>query len=1180
MSSGLTQPQADAVDGAYDTERGRKVDEGQVVGFVCHCGSKFSKSFTRPDLLKRHEKIHDKPAKGKGGVVVDRQQVQGNGGNEDAAEGQVKARSTSANVQLRDDGDGRLSFPGRLHATPQGHHTPMLESTLATYPYNRIVSPAAAAGSTSPHGRKEASSMRFGSTMDGRDRNESYERGSARGYYRDEREASNDGAYEQDAYHNKPGRADLSGEPSRKRARVSSSSAARRHESPVAADGRTVYAGLALPVHRGIAIGGTTLPSLSEGILMRDTMSGDHEELQGHSSGSPSYRAAAHTGGMETGTGTGKGKGKGVATAVTHRDTGFAYPGYDTGHVIPMPIAGDGNGGTSRTPYDSRETSPVHATATAGAGSGRKGNASTTTLVGGYDSTLPSAGLEALSAADIRAGLAETGRNRRRRGDDDDDGGGGDEPDVDESGGLGSLNLAARMGSLAPRRHAGMGSLGSLINAYDTTVVGVAGSAGGVSHIARDRRAQTGDVTDVDLQQNLIWDALGNSNSPIDHLNWDNGMHWIADFPRATLLDTFLPLNQTPNPTNPNNSNFNIPTARSNGSELDPNFLSSWLREVESAAGEQGGYGGRQAVGGRLIGAGPSRYHSPVLDDIRAITPPNEANDEDKWPMHWKPAGSYSVGAGAHLAEIQDEDGIGEELRKWKKYWIDEETYEKVKSSFALAKYTAGPDLSNFYMARSIHTVNHLISLYFEKFHPAFPVIHLPTFEPKEAAPLLLASLICIGANYSNLSGARGFCIDLIEVLRKTLNALFENDSMNLRSTSLIHVYLLVVLAGLWCGNKRTYEFAEAMRGTLVNSSMIHGGVDLETKWRHWITSESRKRLGTAICLIDALFPALLDHPAYLSHGDMILFVLPCDEQFWTAPTAKQWSNMLGLSPLPPSPFFASSTSALLTPVYVNAEDKPSPIRHLNAFAALVMVASLHHHIFEFRTQLSIYLSAGLNVPLYRVGMALNISYGFEGRRQWLKDALDIWRDNYYDKSSEVTANGEAGKIMYHLGHISLSVYINTLYTAVGKRGRQQALGVIPEIQGWTATSEARHACDHSIHLLKVLSTPLMTHSLYYPTCTFVAILCIWAYVKWLPADEDTVASYETLHLIADFFNLSVGTTGIPTTIKQRQELREVVVPKKILGKGTRMLAHGKAWRIGAAFALVLAKQMEQEAAE
>lgn len=94
--------------------------------------------------------------------------------------------------------------------------------------------------------------------------------------------------------------------------------------------------------------------------------------------------------------------------------------------------------------------------------------------------------------------------------------------------------------------------------------------------------------------------------------------------------------------------------------------------------------------------------------------------------MHWKPAGSYAVGAGADLAEIQDEDGIAPELHKWKRYWLDEDTYAKVKSSFgesgadvmlaeltrglALAKYTAGPDLSNFYMARSLHTVNHLIS--------------------------------------------------------------------------------------------------------------------------------------------------------------------------------------------------------------------------------------------------------------------------------------------------------------------------------------------------------------------------------------------------------------------------------------------------------------------------------------
>jgi hypothetical protein len=159
---------------------------------------------------------------------------------------------------------------------------------------------------------------------------------------------------------------------------------------------------------------------------------------------------------------------------------------------------------------------------------------------------------------------------------------------------------------------------------------------------------------------------------------------------------------------------------------------------------------------------------------------------------------------------------------------------------------------------------------------------------------------------------------------------------------------------------------------------------------------------------------------------------------------------------------------------------------------------------------------------------------------------------------------------------VSPAIFQLVSWLTLAERGRQQAISVIPEIQGWTSTSEARHACDQSILLLKVLSTPLTTHSLYYPTCTFVAILCVWAYVKWLPADEDTVASYETLQLIANFFHLTTDV-NIPSTIKERQQLRDAVVPKKILEKGTRMLAHGKAWRIGAAFALVLAKQMEQE---
>lgn len=69
--------------------------------------------------------------------------------------------------------------------------------------------------------------------------------------------------------------------------------------------------------------------------------------------------------------------------------------------------------------------------------------------------------------------------------------------------------------------------------------------------------------------------------------------------------------------------------------------------------------------------------------------------------------------------------------------------------------------------------------MYFEHFHEQFPILHLPTFEPAQSPPLSVAAMICVGACYSDRSGARTFAVEMIEVLRKTLNALFEHDSTN-----------------------------------------------------------------------------------------------------------------------------------------------------------------------------------------------------------------------------------------------------------------------------------------------------------------------------------------------------------------------------------------------------------------
>lgn len=86
---------------------------------------------------------------------------------------------------------------------------------------------------------------------------------------------------------------------------------------------------------------------------------------------------------------------------------------------------------------------------------------------------------------------------------------------------------------------------------------------------------------------------------------------------------------------------------------------------------------------------------------------------------------------------------------------------------------------SGFSLRNAFTDSNPVSTVYFEHFHEQFPILHLPTFEPAQSPPLSVAAMICVGACYSDRSGARTFAVEMIEVLRKTLNALFEHDSTN-----------------------------------------------------------------------------------------------------------------------------------------------------------------------------------------------------------------------------------------------------------------------------------------------------------------------------------------------------------------------------------------------------------------
>jgi hypothetical protein len=143
-----------------------------------------------------------------------------------------------------------------------------------------------------------------------------------------------------------------------------------------------------------------------------------------------------------------------------------------------------------------------------------------------------------------------------------------------------------------------------------------------------------------------------------------------------------------------------------------------------------------------------------------------------------------------------------------------------------------------------------------------------------------------------------------------------------------------------------------------------------------------------------------------------------------------------------------------LTPISIPEEAKLPSVHQLNPLAALLVITGLHHHVFEFRSRLEAATNAGLCAPSFQSGDEARLRDGFEANRQvsaslcpellhcrltpsalsqWLRDSLDNWKAEYYTLHPESQIMMTA-RAMYHLGHVSLSVDLYTLYLATGSK--------------------------------------------------------------------------------------------------------------------------------------------------
>ncbi|KAJ1028816.1 hypothetical protein NDA16_001981 [Ustilago loliicola] len=168
-----------------------------------------------------------------------------------------------------------------------------------------------------------------------------------------------------------------------------------------------------------------------------------------------------------------------------------------------------------------------------------------------------------------------------------------------------------------------------------------------------------------------------------------------------------------------------------------------------------------------------------------------------------------------------------------------------------------------------------LISLYFCKVHPYTPILHLPTFDPDTASPVLLLIMATKGlVFYVSEMQARGARSASLAKLQKRAGILgpafseltrigtmsaFEADQRGFLDISINQAWLLQQLFGIGSGNKRLYKLAERNRGGIMTAIRRMGLLNmpslrldiadqpdfidkkaLERRWRAWVDHESQ----------------------------------------------------------------------------------------------------------------------------------------------------------------------------------------------------------------------------------------------------------------------------------------------------------------------------------------------------
>lgn len=197
--------------------------------------------------------------------------------------------------------------------------------------------------------------------------------------------------------------------------------------------------------------------------------------------------------------------------------------------------------------------------------------------------------------------------------------------------------------------------------------------------------------------------------------------------------------------------------------------------------------------------------------------------------------------------------------------------------------------------------LSELIEKYLDSFwssyHIQFPIIHRPSFSTSKANPLLLLSMITIGAsslskNSRDKLQAKLF-LKLAEQIAQPLRWLIcsETEVFPTVTSWIIQSLLILECFEITCSNRRFHRRANLHHGLkieLLRRSPLLGGDPLKLfeddkelgPWENWIELESLKRCAYVAFLVDTYNATIFGHDTII-YPHHIQLSLPCSEELW-----------------------------------------------------------------------------------------------------------------------------------------------------------------------------------------------------------------------------------------------------------------------------------------------------------